>query len=193
MTALAVLRHGPTEWNEKGLVQGRSDVPLSAAGRSIVTTWRVPSRFDGFVWMSSPLARSRETAHLLCGDTVVTDGRLAEMSWGEWEGRTLTDLRTELGDLMIAWEARGLDFRAPDGESPRDVQERLRPLLAERAMDGTDTVAVCHKGVIRALYALAIGWDMTDKPPDKMQDNCMHLFRLDQAGRPAVTELNIRL
>ena len=94
---------------------------------------------------------------------------------------------------MIAWEARGLDFQAPNGESPRAVQKRLRPFLEERADDGADTIAVCHKGVIRALYALAIGWDMTEKPPSKLEDGCVHLFRLDSTGRPAVVELNIRL
>ena len=56
--------------------------------------------------------------------------RLVEMAWGEWEGRRLADLRAELGDAMIENEARGLDFRPPGGESPRDVQERLKPLLA---------------------------------------------------------------
>ena len=87
-----------------------------------------------------------------------------ETDWGVWEGRTLTDLRAELGDLMAAWEARGLDFRAPEGESPREVQDRLRPWLVETAATGQPTGAVAHKGVIRAIYALATGWDMTDKP-----------------------------
>ena len=115
------------------------------------------------------------------------------MSWGVWEGRTLPDLRAELGDLMTAWEAEGLDFKAPGGESPRDVQTRLRPWLAELAEIGAPTLAVCHKGVIRALYALAIGWDMTDKPPRKLREPAVQLFTLSTDGLPTVAELNITL
>jgi probable phosphoglycerate mutase len=53
---------------------------------------------------------------------------------------------------MTQNEAAGLDFRPPGGESPRDVQERLKPYLASLA---GPTIAVTHKGVLRALYALA--------------------------------------
>ncbi len=108
-------------------------------------------------------------------------------------GRTLQDLRGELGNLMTAWEARGLDFRAPDGESPREVQARLRPFLAERAAAETATIAVCHRGVIRSIYAMAIGWDMTSKAPRRLADNCAQLFRLDADGHPTVHELDVPL
>ena len=48
MTLLALIRHGPTEWNENGLVQGRSDIPLSDRGRAKVTQWRLPDMLAGF-------------------------------------------------------------------------------------------------------------------------------------------------
>ena len=73
-----------------------------------------------------------ETAVLL-GLNPQPEPRLIEMAWGAWEGRRLSELRAELGDLMRENEERGLDFRPPDGESPRDVQNRVRPLLAEIA------------------------------------------------------------
>jgi probable phosphoglycerate mutase len=113
------------------------------------------------------------------------------MAWGEWEGRTLADLREELGDLMVAWEAKGLDFHGPDGESPRDVQNRMAPLLLEIAAANRPTIAVTHKGFIRAFYATAIDWDMVNKPPVKLLDDCVQLFKLDQSGHPSVEKLNI--
>lgn len=188
-----MIRHGPTEWNETGIVQGRSDIPLSAAGRTLVGSWRPPADLNGFAWISSPLCRAVETATILSGHASVTDPRLVEMDWAEWEGMNLPDLRLRLGDLMQAWEAKGLDFRAPGGESPRDVQARLHPLLAARAKLGDATVAVCHKGVIRALYALAVSWDMTNKPPDKLRDDCAHLFTLAPDGTPSPHRLNLPL
>jgi broad specificity phosphatase PhoE len=191
MTLLVAIRHGPTHWNETGIVQGRSDIPLSYTGRELVASWRVPEEFAGYEWLSSPLRRAMETAHILTGAPQDTDHRLVEMDWSEWEGMALPDLRARMGNLMKAWEAKGLDFRAPGGESPREVQDRLRPFLAERAARGAPTVIVCHKGVIRALYAMAVSWDMTDKPPEKLQDNCAHVFALAPDGAPQPHRLNL--
>ena len=193
MVRFAVVRHAPTEWNAIGRVQGRADIPLSEAGQRIAAGWSLPADLAEFRAIASPLARTVETARLLLSRTVATDERLVEMDWAEWEGRELPELRAELGDLMVAWEAKGLDFRAPGGESPRDVQARLAPLLAEVAQTARPTLAVTHKGVIRALYALAAGWDMTDKPPEKLRDDCVHVFTLSTAGAPAVDRLNLPL
>ena len=190
MAKIAVMRHAPTEWNAIGRVQGRTDIPLSEAGRLVAASWTLPADMAGFRAIASPLARTVETARLALGVEVQTDARLIEMDWAVWEGRELPDLRAELGDLMAAWEAEGLDFRAPGGESPRDVQARLAPLLAEIAGAGQPTLAVTHKGVIRALYALATGWDMTDKPPHKLRDDCVHIFALSPEGAPSVEALN---
>jgi len=193
MTVLAVVRHGPTEWNAVGRVQGRTDVPLNSAGVEEVHRWSVPPEVDDFFWICSPLSRAVETARILHGGEVECDARLIEMDWAIWEGATLAALRAELGDLMRAWEAGGLDFRAPGGESPREVQARIAPFLLEVARQRRHTIAVTHKGVIRALYALATGWDMTDKPPHKLHDSCLHLFRLAADGTPALERLNIPL
>lgn len=190
MTLLAVIRHGPTEWNEKGVVQGHSDIPLSASGRASVSAWTTPRNLTAFDWVASPLERAHETAVILSGRHPRADDRLIEMNWAAWEGKRLPELRAELGDLMKAWEAKGLDFRAPGGESPRDVQGRLKPFLAECAAKRQDTVAVCHKGVLRALYALSVSWDMTDKAPEKLHDECVHYFRLDPNGAPTPHRLN---
>jgi probable phosphoglycerate mutase len=115
------------------------------------------------------------------------------MDWGEWEGQTLAELRQSLGAEMTAEEAKGLDFRPPGGESPHDVQARIRPLLAEIASEGCDTAVVTHKGVIRAVFALATGWDMRGKPPCRLSWSAAHLFRLDPYGHPSIDHLNILL
>ncbi|MBO45118.1 MAG: phosphoglycerate mutase [Rhodospirillaceae bacterium] len=193
MTVIAMIRHGPTEWNENGIVQGRSDIPLSVRGKKQVASWVIPGKLQSFDWVASPLSRATETARILSGLTVPTDDRLVEMDWSSWEGQTLPALRAELGDLTAAWQAEGLDFRAPNGESPREVQERLKPFLLDRARLTKDTIVVCHKGVIRAVYALAVSWDMKSKPPVKMEDGCAQLFSLDQHGMPETLELDLSL
>lgn len=192
MTPLAVIRHGPTAWNAEGRIQGTTDIPLSAAGRAVVGGWRVPPELAGFRWVSSPLSRALETARLL-GAEPDLEPLLAEMDHGEWEGRVVRQLRAELGPEMAENERRGLDFRPPGGESPRDVQRRLRPWLAGVARAGRPTVAVCHHGVLRAIHALASGWDMTAEPPVGLAPAAAHLYALDDDGRPTVERLNISL
>lgn len=192
MTPLALLRHAPTDWNAARRLQGRADIPLSAAARATLRRKALPLQFRGWPALMSPLQRCRETAQLL-GLAPATDPRLIEMDWGEFEGRRLDDLRAEHGDTLVANEARGLDFRPPRGESPRDVQTRVASLLAEIAQSGVATLAVTHRGVIRAIYAAARGWDMTGSPPDELDLYALHVFALDAGGMPRVERLNIAL
>ena len=186
---LTLLRHGPTDWTADRRLQGHTDRPLSPAGRAAVAAWRPPALADGTLVLTSPLARARETAALLGLDAVV-EPRLIEADWGTWEGRRLADLARDPDARLAERERDGLDFRPPGGESPRALQARLAPLLAELAAAGRPVLAVTHKGVIRAVYAMATGWDMLRPPPDRLdEDACQH-FRLDPAGRPAVARLN---
>ncbi|MPZ09042.1 MAG: histidine phosphatase family protein [Kiloniellaceae bacterium] len=193
MSRLLLIRHGATDWNAAGRIQGRSDQPLSPAGRSAVATWGLPPNAAGARWICSPLVRARDTAAILHAGPVETEPCLIETDWGAWEGRTLMALRAELGAGMAAQEARGLDFRPPGGESPRDVQDRLRPLLASLAEAADDVVAVTHKGVIRAVYSLASGWDMRAEPPQKLTDACIQVFALVPGGAPRIETLNLPL
>ena len=62
MTPFAVMRHAPTDWNASGRLQGRSDPPLSAAGRAMAAGWHLPPDVTGFRWLASPLCRATETA-----------------------------------------------------------------------------------------------------------------------------------
>ncbi len=189
MTDLLIMRHGPTPWNTARRIQGRTDIPLSDDGRATVRNWRIPPDCAAFHCVSSPLSRARETARIL-GFDAQSEAALMEMSWGRWEGRVLDDLRGELGGAMADNEALGLDFRPPDGESPRDTQDRLKPWL-KRLRE--PTLAVAHQGVIRALYALASGWDMRTKPPVRLNKFAAHLFHVDRKGVPIVARLNIDL
>ena len=193
MTRLLLIRHGATTWNEAGRIQGRSDPHLSTQGRAAVERWVLPPWAAKARWICSPLARARETAALLHAGRPTEEPRLIEMDWGAWEGCGLADLRKTLGAEMAANEGLGLDFRPPGGESPRDVQDRLRPLLAELAAAPGDVTAVTHKGVIRAVYALASGWNLIGKPPTKLRDGCAQGFFLTADGTPRVDVLNLRL
>ena len=189
---LAMIRHGPTDWNLMQRVQGRSDVPLSEKGRTWVCSWRLPRETEGLRWFVSPLLRARETATIL-GLSPAVEPSLLEIDWGEWDAKLLPELREREAEAMAERHRLGVDFRAPGGESPRDVQERLNPWLARLGAAGQPCGAVAHNGVIRALYALAAGWDMTGAPPIEFQDGCVHLFQITSEGIPSVERMNIPL
>lgn len=193
MTLLALIRHAPTTWNAEGRLQGRRDTPLSAAGEAALATWATPMALAGFDWVASPLQRCTITARALAGRTPPTDPRLIEMDWGAWEGRTRRELSESLGSDFRENETRGLDFLPPGGESPRMVQARLSPFLADVAKAGKPTVAVTHRGVIRAAIALAAGWDFMGKPPVKGLHGTYNLLRLEPGGRPVVQAVDAPL
>lgn len=192
MIELIVLRHGPTRWNALGRIQGQRDIPLSEAGRARVLSWRLPpdATAGGRRWYVSPLLRTRETARLLGFDAATPEPALMEAAWGAWEGETLADLRARLGPAMAENEARGLDFRPPGGESPRDLQARLRGFLRRLATEGRPAGALAHRGIIRVLQAEATGWDMRGKPPEKLRNDGLHRFTVSAEGRVTAARLN---
>lgn len=192
MTTLALLRHAPTEWNAARRLQGRADISLSAEGRASLTARRLPAPVSDFRCLASPLRRTQETAALL-GLSPDLDPRLIEMDWGLYEGRRIDELRREQGEAFVENEARGLDFTPEGGESPRHVQVRVAPLLAEIARRRESTLAVTHRGVIRAVYAWAVGWDMTGESPDRLDLYAMQVFTLTDDGTPRVARLNVPL
>ncbi|MEZ5830593.1 MAG: histidine phosphatase family protein [Dongiaceae bacterium] len=194
MTLIVALRHAPTAWNRDQRLQGRTDVALDEEGIAVAARWRIDPEWAGYRVLSSPLQRARMTAAILFPDAEIgIDRRLIEMDFGAWEGKRLSELRADPSGDAEAREALGLDFKAPEGESPREVQGRIQPLLARLAELERPTVLVTHKAVIRALYALATGWTMIAKPPAKLRPSCAHVFHLATDGTPAVERLNVSL
>ncbi|HEX7055087.1 MAG TPA: histidine phosphatase family protein [Burkholderiales bacterium] len=187
MTELAMLRHAETAWSAEGRIQGRADLPI-LPGQALALS----GRWQAFRVVASPLRRCVETAALLGCRHPEREPRLAEMRWGAWQGKRLADLRRELGAAMEENEARGWDFRPEGGESPREVLSRVLPWLAEVAARGEPTLALTHRGVIRAVLAHALGWDLRGKPPVEIDWSAVQLFRLAPDGEPVLAQLNAR-
>ena len=192
MSLFALIRHGATDWNAERRLQGRADLPLSAPGREAVRGWRVPALLAEAVWVSSPLERARQTAALLGRSGYPVDERLIEMDWGEWEGRRRDELLAEAG-ARLDRDPLGRDFRPPGGESPREVAARLKPWVCEIARAGRPAAAVTHRGVIRALYAEATGWEMIGPPADGFTPGSAQLFLAREDGTVALVRANLML
>jgi broad specificity phosphatase PhoE len=191
---LVAIRHAPTEWNQARRLQGRTDIALAPEGIAAARAWRAEPAWADYRVLASPLKRAQETARLLFpAHAVALDPRLMEMDFGSWEGKSLAELRAEPGAEAEARESLGLDFSAPGGETPRQVQARIQPLLDEIAAAGQPTIIVTHKAVLRALLSLATGWALLGKPPVKLKPDSAHLFRLDRSGKISVERMNLAL
>lgn len=173
MMQILFLRHGITGWNIRKKLQGRTDIPLANAGKSQVLSWNTPA--DIAQWYVSPLIRARQTAELLGLKDCLECPDLIEMNWGDWEGKSLNDLRKINASAMMENEDKGLDLQPPGGESPRQVGQRVRQwmiALPEQAYIG----AITHKGIIRAVLSLATDWDMKTKHRVKICNDTGYLF-----------------
>lgn len=165
-----VIRHGQTDWNAIRRLQGQKDIPLNDFGRTqavanghALAAILGPTALD-FDYVASPLGRTRETMELLRGAMGLdpaayrTDERLVEVSFGDWEGHTLPELKREHPEKVRARKAAKWDFIPPgeDAESYEILSWRIGAWLT--SVD-RQTVCVCHGGVIRSIFRLVTGME----------------------------------
>lgn len=173
MTRLALLRHGHTEWNRAGRIQGRTDIPLDDTAASDLSRLMLPAPWDVASLVSSPLTRAADTARLVSDKVPMTEGALMEMNWGDWEGKRGIDLRADPASGYLDIENWGWNYTPPNGESPAALRQRLLPWVS--SLSG-DTIAVCHIGVMRVLLALATGWNFEGTAPFQIKRNRLYVI-----------------
>jgi probable phosphoglycerate mutase len=144
---LTVVRHGETEWSRDGKHTGRTDIPLTDAGRAIAAklTQALGHRTYALV-LTSPLGRARDTAALAGFPEAVVDDDLREWDYGDYEGRTTLEIRSSDDAGWLLW-----DDGVPNGETLRDVAARADRVIARvRTFEG-DVLAFGHGHFLRVL------------------------------------------
>ncbi|PPR79387.1 MAG: Phosphoserine phosphatase 1 [Alphaproteobacteria bacterium MarineAlpha2_Bin1] len=174
MNNIIFIRHAETEWNLLGLIQGLTDVPICKEGEANACKWKL--NLSNYTLWSSPLQRAVKTAEIVFSRKPKIEKSLIEMNWGDWEGKKLTDLRKKFGEKMLANENLGLDMRPKNGETPREVQNRILNWIKTIERYGNNHVCVTHKGVIRSVIALATDWKMIGKIPIKIEYGFAYSF-----------------
>jgi broad specificity phosphatase PhoE len=162
------IRHGETEWNVEGRLQGVQDTPLNDVGRrQAVQAGNILADLfvrDGrekssLAFVASPLIRARSTMELVRGELKLApadyalDDRLREIGYGQWEGSTLPQLQVADPELFARRQAEKWTVPPPGGESYVAVQARMQSWYDSLV---EDTVAVAHGGTARALM-VALG------------------------------------
>ena len=160
-----LVRHGETDWNLHGRIQGHSNVPLSDHGRrqAKLLGTRLAGRKFSAVY-ASDLSRAVETARAIVGDSEVlinTEPDLREFSYGEWDGLTLQEVEDQYPDALSERTGEGNNaFAAPGGENTSQVLDRVRRFCtrAVRCHDDDENIlVVAHGGSIRALLVCLQG------------------------------------
>ena len=188
---IALLRHGPTEWNAAGRIQGHTDIPLSDAGLAKMAALRLPLAVRRVY--ASPMLRARQTAEALGLPGPMYDARLMEQNWGSWEGLTRDEIFARHGAdaFLKAGSNQGEAFRPGGGESTGELHARVASFLKDVAEGEGDAVAVAHLGVLRAAYTLATGWDMATPMPAELDVSKILVLSLERDGVPKIDRLNL--
>lgn len=164
---IVLVRHGETEWSRSGQHTGRTDIPLTEAGRHQAQLLGARLGRWGFVRvLTSPLRRALETCRLAgLGDRAEVRSDLVEWDYGAYEGRTTAEIRAERPGWSLWTDG------TPGGESAADVGARVDPLVAELRASRGDVAVFSHGHVLRVLAARWLGLH----PPEG------RLFRLSTA------------
>jgi len=166
MPVLYYVRHGETEFNLQGRLQGRRDTVLNAHGRQQAAECGVVLRdlfardqrqAQDFKYISSPLKRARQTMEILRGvlglaplDYEIAP-RLIEIAYGEWEGLTLPEIEARNTGVLTQRERDKWEFAPPGGESYQQLTARIDDWYRSLT---SDVVVTAHGGGVRALMAL---------------------------------------
>lgn len=195
LTRIILIRHGETDWNAAGRLQGHSDTPLNALGR--VQAQQVARRLANEPvrgLYASDLARSVETAAIIghaVGLTVVTSPRLRERQYGAWEGLTSAEIQARYPAQFDQWRARSVDFAPPDGETRTQLLARaLAELQAiSQRHPGELVIVVTHGGLCYVLLIHILGNVNSDGREFTFGNASMHTLEVS-GDRWSVIALN---
>ncbi len=193
---LLLIRHGETDWNSEGRMQGRVDLPLNVRGieqaERLARRLAEEERID--ILYTSPLTRARATAEIIAERLALTpipDIRLVERSVGKLEGLTLQDFELSYPDLYRTWHEGNDHFSLPEGETREECLERIQSFLAmlRRQHMGARVAIVSHGGALSLMLGACVGLDPTKRFPFRF-DNAS-LSKVDLKNRmPRIDLLN---
>lgn len=157
---LYLVRHGETDWNKARRIQGQADIPLNEFGRSLAVKTAAGLKEIPFAaCYSSPLGRAVETAKLILAGRdvpVMTDGRIAEMAFGEWEGKCCSKEGWELPERFHAFFNDPEHYEpAGGGEDFAQVRKRtgefLTWLSTQKKYEGENILVATHGAALAGM------------------------------------------
>ena len=202
---LFLCRHGETDWNMADRIQGSTDNPLNAVGRSQARALAESLRDVPFgLVASSNLQRARETADAVAefhpAAARRADASFAEMHFGTLEGRVLSEIRPTLYNPTVEkWSAGDVDVAWPEGESLKDVAARGMAGLKEIGLLGGPAANRCPRYVLIAAHGRfnkilisALRGDLTKSGEIEQGNTCVNVIDFAADGSCEIVALNLR-
>ncbi|MCQ9353243.1 histidine phosphatase family protein [Corynebacterium sp. 153RC1] len=169
---LILLRHGQTEYNATGRMQGHLDTHLSDVGiQQAKAVAKVLADFGVGRIVSSDLTRAKDTAEVIAEQLalpITTDARLRETNLGDWQGKSHGEVDVAHPGARAVWR-HDASWAPPQGESRLDVARRARAVIDEQmrsyeSWDDETLLIVAHGGTISALTSNLLGLDVSQYP-----------------------------
>ncbi|HND48503.1 MAG TPA: alpha-ribazole phosphatase [Anaerolineales bacterium] len=166
---LFLTRHGQTDWNIARRYQGHSNTELNQVGirQAEQLAKRLLAETIHAIY-SSDLSRAMTTAEIIANaqeqaPVFRSDMRWRELSFGNWEGMTYREMSAHSPELFDAWMKDSLTISTPNGETHRQLAERVQAAFDEiKAKHKEETVLVVgHSGSMQTLLALLLGVDLS--------------------------------
>lgn len=189
MLKLYLIRHGETDWNADGRIQGHSDIELNARGleQSRRLAARLPDEGEFTALFASPLKRAYCTAEMIGGALrlpITPDVRLLERSLGQLEGLTMREIQEKHPDVHRAWHDGGPRPHIPGEESRDDFVLRTRGFIQDlqaKYKEGR-VLAVTHGGTINMLLMVALNLDIERPLPFYIDNASINVVQWGERG-----------
>ncbi|MBI4670195.1 MAG: histidine phosphatase family protein [Chloroflexi bacterium] len=189
MLKLYLIRHGETDWNADGRIQGHSDIELNARGleQARRLAARIPEEGAFEALYASPLRRAYRTAELIgqaLGLPVHADVRLLERSLGQLEGLTMADIQEKFPEVHHAWHNGGTRPHIPGEESRERFVQRTRDFIRDiRARHSAGRVlAITHGGAITMLLMTGLELDTEHPLPFYIDNASINIVQWGERG-----------
>jgi phosphoserine phosphatase len=183
-----LIRHGETDWNREGRLQGITDVPLNRVGLVQTRALSRHLKFAGVRYVvASPLRRARHSAHIVSdrsGWPLIVHDDLREIDHGIWTGLTVRELATRFPRAFECWQLEPRKLRLRGAESLHEAYARASRILSQitRLALKADIAVISH-GVIMSLMMCAAAGYSPDRLWDFPQPNaCLRIFRTSRGG-----------
>jgi broad specificity phosphatase PhoE len=199
-TIFGLLRHGQTVWNKEKRIQGSTNSALTSEGAASCRNWGQFLSTSQTAWQRiivSPLQRARDTAQLVNEALQIPiehDDEIREQHWGDWEGLTLEQIRTDSPGKLQELTQLGWDFRPPGGESRRELLQRVLASLKKNSArwPRENLLIISHLGVIKSLLYYTEGRDYLPQEPKIVYKNHFHTLGY-QGSALSIIRRNISL
>lgn len=191
-----IIRHGQTEYNAQGIVQGRGiNAPLNEKGRAQAEAFfKVYQNVPFDVVYTSSLLRAQESVELFVAKGIqhIVDANLDEISWGDVEGEgNFTDHSAMFNELLAEWKSGNMYYALPGGESPFQLQQRqLRFIESLRHSPHATILIATHGRFIRALMCTLTETPLSEMDTFEHANLCLYKVQMDKQGRFKILEHN---